>query len=568
MAWHFVAGFLFPLPGTIITISSRSGLQTQIMVTSVSKAAVQQIKKRLTPGFLWTILPLILLGFGVRVYRLAGQSMWWDEMATIARSTLPLREMISNLFTIRNHMPLYFVLMKGWLLVGTSEFIARYFSALIGTLTIAVIAKSGRLIGGRKVGYAAALLLAISPFNIWFSQEARMYSLLAFSTLAGNWFLLLLLKTEKRSYWLGYAGFMLLAVYSHYLAVLVLIAHYVFFSLHYRLNKQLFRHWMIYGGFVGVAFGIWIGLIFASGGFTRAPIGWIAAAHWYEPFFTLLSFSAGPSIDRTSLVPYAALLIYLIALISGSLRYYRKPTGTVGMTPAWLPVLHFRLIVLWLFIPLLLTYLVSLDLPIPQKRSVYMDRYLIIALPAFLLLGAWGLSSLSSYFRLKWLLPLGLIVLGLTSLLSLQNMFFDRDYQRDAWRQAMDHMAGAWQPGDVYLATANQLLGVWYYGENRFQFEQIPEFNDVELNQGDAGENFTDWKVEISKKVDRVWLMTVIENGDPHGFPEYRNAAVRDTQATGLVDSWLEEDCYRLDQRIFSGLRLTLYDLKGCRTSS
>lgn len=464
-------------------------------------------------------------------------------------------------------MPLYFVLMKGWLLIGTGEFVARYFSVLIGTLTIALIAKSGRLIGGRKVGYAAALLLTISPFNIWFSQETRMYSLLALCALAANWFLLLILKSEKRSYWLGYAGSMLLALYSHYLALLVLIAHYVFFSLHYRLNKQWFRHWLLYGGIVGIAFGIWIGLMFTSGGFTNAPIGWIAAAHWYEPFFTLLSFSAGPSIDQSNPIPYLALLIYLAALVAGHLRYNRKPAGTNIMTPSLLPTLHFRLISVWLVVPLILTLLVSLDLPIPQKRSVYMDRYLIIALPGFLLLGAWGLSSISHYFQRKWVLSFSLIILGFISLLTLQSMFFDPDYQRDAWRQAMDYMASAWQPDDIFLTTPSQMLGLWYYGQDRFQFEQIPNIDNSKSDQDEANPNIVEWGMNLREKTDRAWLITVYENGNPHGFPEHRNNDVLTKPTTSSVKTWLESECQQLDRQIFTGVRLSLYDIDACRKS-
>jgi len=66
--------------------------------------------------------------------------------------------MFDYLFTIRNHVPFYFLVMNIWIRLGESEFILRYLSLIAGVLTVALIARTGRLLGGWRVGLAAAFL--------------------------------------------------------------------------------------------------------------------------------------------------------------------------------------------------------------------------------------------------------------------------------------------------------------------------------------------------------------------------------------------------------------------------
>src|SRR5947209_224053 len=76
--------------------------------------------------------------------------------------------------------PLYFVIAWGWARVfGTGETGLRLLSALCGIATIPVIFACGRELVSRWVGLVAAGLAAISPFLIYYSQEARSYALFA-----------------------------------------------------------------------------------------------------------------------------------------------------------------------------------------------------------------------------------------------------------------------------------------------------------------------------------------------------------------------------------------------------
>ena len=66
------------------------------------------------------LLLTLILAFALRVYRLSEQSLWWDEIVTVTPSTLSFEAMFDYLFTIRSHMPLYFIAMNGWIRLGVS----------------------------------------------------------------------------------------------------------------------------------------------------------------------------------------------------------------------------------------------------------------------------------------------------------------------------------------------------------------------------------------------------------------------------------------------------------------
>lgn len=127
------------------------------------------------------IAPLIvlLLAFAVRFHALEAQSLWNDE-----GNSLRLAERrISDLVDAAGrdiHPPGYYLALKGWIaLAGRSEFGLRSFSALEGTLAVALTVALGRTLFGGAAGMLAGLFVALSPFAVYYSQETRMYAQLA-----------------------------------------------------------------------------------------------------------------------------------------------------------------------------------------------------------------------------------------------------------------------------------------------------------------------------------------------------------------------------------------------------
>ena len=167
----------------------------------------------------WALLALTVAAAALRFGTISSQSYWFDEALTAHELRLPFGAMLSSLTTHETNPPLYYVI--GWLwarVFGTGEVSLRFISALAGTAVIPITYACGRELVSRRAGLLAAALAAVSPFMVWYSQEARSYMLL--SALCGA-SLLFAARWRRRgsrvdlAWWAGASS---LAVLTHFFA--------------------------------------------------------------------------------------------------------------------------------------------------------------------------------------------------------------------------------------------------------------------------------------------------------------------------------------------------------------
>ena len=105
------------------------------------------------------------------------QSVWYDEGLSIYYAQGTLYETLSRV-SQSEHPPLHPLLLNGWIrLSGDSEFSVRMLSAWWSVLAVAGIYRLGKRLFNPVIRTLAALLMAVSPFAIWFAQETRGYAL-------------------------------------------------------------------------------------------------------------------------------------------------------------------------------------------------------------------------------------------------------------------------------------------------------------------------------------------------------------------------------------------------------
>ncbi len=171
---------------------------------------------------------IILLAFGLRFYGLAAQSLWNDEGTSVA---VAQRDLVTIARDAAHdiHPPLYYELLGAWVrLFGTSEAAVRSLSALLGVGLVALLYPLGRLLAGRWAGLATAFLAAINPFQVYYSQEARMYMLLAVLSSLAFYAALMWAASGPGKGRLGWGIVYVLAgaagLYTHYAFPMVLLA--------------------------------------------------------------------------------------------------------------------------------------------------------------------------------------------------------------------------------------------------------------------------------------------------------------------------------------------------------
>ena len=134
---------------------------------------------------------VFLLGLAARCHGISGKPFWMDEVTTIQRASLPLGPMIADALA-SHQFPSYFVITSWMLPFGTDETWVRLPAVLFGALSCPLGFGVARALGGMRAGLATGLLLALSPSQVQYGQEARSYTLVVCAILVALWGLVLL----------------------------------------------------------------------------------------------------------------------------------------------------------------------------------------------------------------------------------------------------------------------------------------------------------------------------------------------------------------------------------------
>ena len=386
---------------------------------------------------LWILL-IILLASGLRFYALDRQDIWGDEAFSIWLSSQPLPQVVAG--GADTHPPLYPFLLYLWLgLAGSSSLAARSLSAFIGTLTVPILYVLGSRVFGRPTGVLAALLAAVSPVLIYYSQETRMYGLVTLLTAVSvYWAIRVFQEPRAARGWLAYVLVTLAAAYTHYYAFFVILAENVVVLLSLLRTRRwpTLARWLAAQGAMALAYVPWIMLQtgFLSGKASTRFEEWDLATALRIAGQTFRAFGAGLAVPSTAAWVVSGL--FLLALVAGLLALFRQ-----RRTEPWL-------IAAYLLLPLVLAWLVNPIMPF------FYARYLLLIAPAFLLLVAWGIVTWSHLWR-----PLGVAltaILLVASAYGLHGYYTDDAYAKGRYGQMMTYVKTNAQPGDA-LILANQL---------------------------------------------------------------------------------------------------------------
>ncbi len=171
------------------------------------------------PAEVWIVAAITAVGALLRFAMLGSQSYWVDEAQAANELHLSFGPMLSTIGHAEPNPPLFFILGWVWAKVfGTSEAGLRSMSAVAGTAVIPISYLCAKELVGRRAGMLAAALVALSPFMIWYSQEAREYMLLTLFCAGSFLFFARCLRSPSRGNLAWWTAFSALAVLTHYFA--------------------------------------------------------------------------------------------------------------------------------------------------------------------------------------------------------------------------------------------------------------------------------------------------------------------------------------------------------------
>lgn len=205
------------------------------------------------------LIIISIVGVGLRSYELTARSLWFDEAFSWRLIQFPFSEMIARDAT-DVHPPLYYILLKLWSVIFATSLISlRSFSVLFAGFTIlAGYLFTSYAMRSQLAGIIAAVLLALSGFQIQFAWEARMYTVGTFLVLLSSWLLLRALRRHSTANWVLYALSISALSYIHYYAFFSIAAQALFIGGYIivltkgRLGEilQLRIFWLATGSFI------------------------------------------------------------------------------------------------------------------------------------------------------------------------------------------------------------------------------------------------------------------------------------------------------------------------------
>lgn len=357
-------------------------------------------------------------GAALRLLHLGAKSLWLDEPLTvaIARLSWPSFAHVWR-YGEAAYQGLYFLLMRGWLSVGQSEAWIRLPSALFAIASIPMVYLVARKLMNQQAALASSAVLAFSPTSVYYSQEARGYTLTILLVLVSAWFFVSAVQQNRERDWLLWTFFSALAVYSHFFASLVLVAQAL--SLFALKQPGRWRRMIVHGLLI---------LALSAAGL---------------PFLLRAPPAQDPSLLQwPRATPKQLLHLALFLGGSGEKLVLSAILWVAAARAIWRDRIRERwsgtLLILWAMVPVLILALTSIVNPL------FVQRYMIFCLPATVMLAGRGMVALPKR-RVGFWLVFALCVF------SVINIFMGYRKPREDWRGATNAVLTSASPGDAVV---------------------------------------------------------------------------------------------------------------------
>jgi mannosyltransferase len=532
-------------------------------VTSWSSAAIPQVAK----SKLWSdgeprcqhLIALILgltIYFCLAFYRIDYQSLWTDEVISVIRAD-PNGSFLARERWSDGHGPLYFRLLHLWAKLATSEFALRALSALFGGVTVCLTYAMGLRLYNRRVACIGAMLLATSPFLIWYSQEVRYVMLMMTAALLAMYTFHRALGTKRLGWWLLYCCSLILAIAAFMVNVFLPLAQGLYLVCS-PSRRPVLRKWLVCQLVVLALFAWWAngGHVDRLGGYWRRVYVHFMTSDEQLPsshpserlkaggsrdftvialpytFFTFSAgFSLGPSVRElhvsrslSTLWPHV-LIISLCSLLFGSL-FVR------GFVAMWRRPDTGRFLTSWLAVPIIGVFGISAAIP----DLAYNVRYVAMALPAYSMILSAGIAGFRRSLAQTILLAAVLLVNGL----SLANYYSNPLYSREDARSAARFLEVATDPRDIIVVVGNAAALRYYYKGS----SPLVRWGKKVIAAGSA---LTDRLRELQANHDHIWLVEIRPwEADPKG----------------MVNAVLDNTYTRIEHKELRGVNIYLYRLQ------
>lgn len=475
------------------------------------------------------ILLLTAAAAALRFHFLGVKSFWLDEASSVTFARQPWLDFLHTMWWGEANMAFYYLILRGWLHFGDSEFWLRSLSVAFGVLAVPAVYALGKRFVSSQVGIAAAILLTIQSFHIQYSQELRSYSLVVLLLILSTYAFLALMETPDRSsLWLAYVALSVLAIYTQVFALFVIASQWIVLTP--SRIKRLGVGKLLSAGTAMATLVVPIVLVMRRE--DKGQLDWVPRPSLASISGVLENLDGKSAAGSQGAVVAMLLLgLYLALWICAIVWIFRRGKQEAENPKAQAAV---SLFALWLIFPL------AVMIGISWVKPIFYPRYLLMCVPAAILLASQGLVALYGAFK-----PGRLVASGVFLLLIVLGAFECRDYYSsfknygNNWRGVANYILEHEEPADAvifYTFTGHRVFE--YYagreGETNHGIREPAVLFPLELD-----------RASIEKRTEpyhRIWLVLHQTRGTP----------VTDQQSRGIREA-LHENFQLRREKEFTG---------------
>ena len=392
---------------------------------------------------------IMLLGLVLRLCCITTEGFWFDELIIWRQSQLTPSELIHEMIYEDVHPPLYQLLVYGWTrLFGADELWLRLPSTIFGVAAIYFAFRLGRRLIDEKIALLAALFVATSNFAVYYSQEARSYSLLLMLSLSTVWLWFEAREEGRLSVWLAYGLSGLLLAYTHAFGILLLVyLVLVWLGLRWRgaQREWSFKRWLMVHVAMGLLYLPWLPAAAAQA--SRIQHGfWIPRP---EPLFFTHYFS---SFVGHFVLAWVLVLLALVAVVLRRVQLAGAKPWVFGFALGWFVFL--------LGVPFVVS---QISQPMMHDKS------------AISVLGAIALGFGLVIMALPRIVRPALVILWIVASIGAITWRTYLPQNREAWREMPRYVTEHWSEGDLavfYHPNFDYIYCYEYYWPD--ELEAIP----------------------------------------------------------------------------------------------
>ncbi len=392
----------------------------------------------------WIIL-ILLLATLLRFFHLDYQSLWLDEVLTMnsANPNLNLEEFYDHVLFWEYIPHFYFLICKALTFVfGYTVFVVRAVSAFFGVAAVFSIYKLGSLLYNKKTGNIAALFLSVNYLHLFYSQEARPYSILIFFTVISFYFLVKFIKKPSYKNAILHGVMAAFVIHSHFFGLLTVFSQYIILLLFFFIvsNNQK----LIYFKKAALGFCIFVLLLL--------PL--------IEPFIRMAKIDSfwleQPNGESLSIIiktffgnsEWVLLMVYILIGYFVFVLFKQKGTySSFNQIVSNKKIFAFFILFPWIlisfFIPFIRSYI---------DVSMVIPRYFVNTIPAVILILAFAISAINTKLLKRTVVVLFVVF-------SLFNLFLEKKYYTTISKTQLKEITS-----EINDKNLNNAIIVTYYG--------------------------------------------------------------------------------------------------------